>query len=98
MSNDRKRKCKVPIWGHRGHRIDFVAFLKLTFFLFLSSLVTADKVVLVKARKQKRIEANNLSIISERRGFPVNHPLRMITATELDEDFSAMGVRQTCQN
>lgn len=55
----------------------------------------ADKAVLVKARKQKRIEANNLSLISERRGFPVNSPLRMVTTTELDEDFSAMGVRQT---
>ncbi|KFH73471.1 hypothetical protein MVEG_00687 [Podila verticillata NRRL 6337] len=53
---------------------------------------TADKVVLVKARKQKRIEANNLSIISERRGFPINSPLRMMTTIELDEDFSAMGL------
>ncbi|KAF9311208.1 hypothetical protein BG003_007679 [Podila horticola] len=54
--------------------------------------VTADKVVLVKARKQKRIEANNLTLISERRGFPINNPLRMVTTTELDEDFSAMGL------
>ncbi|KAG0029757.1 Transcriptional regulatory protein [Podila clonocystis] len=54
--------------------------------------VTVDKVVLVKTRKQKRIEANNLSLISERRGFPINNPLRMVTTTELDEDFSAMGL------
>ncbi|KAF9302417.1 hypothetical protein BGZ74_005387 [Mortierella antarctica] len=87
-----RRNTRADLTRELGHR-------QRTLILDLTRMtndrkrkVMADKVVLVKARKQKRIEANNLSLISERRGFPVNSPLRMVTTTELDEDFSAMGL------
>ncbi|KAG0087072.1 hypothetical protein BGZ92_007618 [Podila epicladia] len=87
-----RRNTRADLTRELGHR-------QRTLILDLTRMtndrkrkMTADKVVLVKARKQKRIEANNLSLISERRGFPINSPLRMVTTTELDEDFSAMGL------
>ncbi|KAF9163825.1 hypothetical protein BGX20_001192 [Mortierella sp. AD010] len=55
--------------------------------------VIDDKSTLIRARKLKRMEANELkSIINERRCFPGNTKLNTITNAELNSDFGAMGL------
>ncbi|KAI1317347.1 hypothetical protein EDD11_008527 [Mortierella claussenii] len=53
--------------------------------------VTEDKATLVRARKLKRMEVNELKAISERRGFPTSSKLRSVSSAELDSDFAALG-------
>ncbi|KAG0196761.1 Transcriptional regulatory protein [Mortierella sp. GBA30] len=53
--------------------------------------VIADKSSLVRARKLKRAEVNELKAVSERMGFPVSTKPSSATSAELDEDFVAMG-------
>ncbi|KAF9933694.1 hypothetical protein FBU30_004702 [Linnemannia zychae] len=51
-----------------------------------------EKSVLMRARKYRRAVASDLRAINDRHGFPVSTDLRMIGASELDEDFAAMGI------
>jgi len=53
---------------------------------------TPDKAVLLRARKHKRAEVNELKSISEKRGFPTSSKLSMVTQAELQDDFALMGV------
>ncbi|KAG0246223.1 hypothetical protein BGX31_003687 [Mortierella sp. GBA43] len=52
-----------------------------------------DKATLMRSRKVKRIEANDLRTINERSGFPASKKPTSATDTELDRDFESMGVR-----
>ncbi|KAG0291964.1 hypothetical protein BGZ96_004670 [Linnemannia gamsii] len=52
---------------------------------------TPDKSMLVRARKHKRAEVNELKAISEKRGFPTSSKLSMVTQVELQDDFALMG-------
>ncbi|KAF9359392.1 hypothetical protein BGX26_012400 [Mortierella sp. AD094] len=55
--------------------------------------VIEDKSTLIRARKLKRMEANELKIIvNEQRCFPGSTKLSTITNTELNSDFAAMGL------
>ncbi|KAF9560081.1 hypothetical protein EC968_006356 [Mortierella alpina] len=54
--------------------------------------VIADKSALVRARKLKRSEVNELKAMSERRGFPVSTKPLAVTRSELEEDFTALGL------
>jgi predicted RNase H-like nuclease (RuvC/YqgF family) len=51
-----------------------------------------DKAALVRARKHKRVEANELKAICEKRGFPTSNKLSVVTQAELQDDFALMGV------
>ncbi|KAK5815532.1 Sds3-like-domain-containing protein [Linnemannia elongata] len=53
---------------------------------------TPDKTVLLRARKHKRAEVNELKSISEKRGFPTSSKLSMVTQAELQDDFALMGL------
>ncbi|KAK3830085.1 MAG: Sds3-like-domain-containing protein [Linnemannia elongata] len=53
---------------------------------------TPDKAVLLRARKHKRAEVNELKSISEKRGFPASSKLSMVTQAELQDDFALMGL------
>ncbi|KAF9928872.1 hypothetical protein BGZ67_006722 [Mortierella alpina] len=53
--------------------------------------VIADKSALVRARKLKRSEVNELKAMGERKGFPVSTKPLAVTRSELEEDFTAMG-------
>ncbi|KAF9297003.1 hypothetical protein BGZ88_011320 [Linnemannia elongata] len=53
---------------------------------------TSDKTVLLRARKHKRAEVNELKSISEKRGFPTSSKLSMVTQAELQDDFALMGL------
>ncbi|KAF8934755.1 hypothetical protein BGZ47_010218 [Haplosporangium gracile] len=53
---------------------------------------TPDKAVLVRARRHKRAEVNELKSISEKRGFPTSTKLSMVTQSELQDDFALMGL------
>ncbi|KAG0053197.1 hypothetical protein BGZ83_001508 [Gryganskiella cystojenkinii] len=57
--------------------------------------VTADKPILVRERKHRRMAANELRVTKDRRGFPGSTKLAMVGAHELDEDFAAMGLAPT---
>ncbi|ORZ27679.1 hypothetical protein BCR41DRAFT_118183 [Lobosporangium transversale] len=52
----------------------------------------ADKVSLLRSRKQRRAEVYELWAINEHIGFPCSTKLRAISSTELDEDFDSMGL------
>ncbi|KAG9320069.1 hypothetical protein KVV02_004472, partial [Mortierella alpina] len=54
--------------------------------------VIADKSALVRARKLKRSEVNELKAMGERKGFPVSTKPLAVTRSELEEDFTAMGL------
>ncbi|KAF9376907.1 Transcriptional regulatory protein [Podila verticillata] len=54
--------------------------------------VLAEKSTLIRARKQRRMEVAELKSISERRAFPASSKLTMVSSTELEDDFSAMGL------
>ncbi|KAF9178186.1 Transcriptional regulatory protein [Haplosporangium sp. Z 767] len=54
--------------------------------------VTADKASLLRARKQRRMEVNELRAANERLGFPTSTKVTSVTTTELDSDFAAMGL------
>ncbi|KAG0379939.1 hypothetical protein BGX24_010924 [Mortierella sp. AD032] len=51
-----------------------------------------EKAVLVRARKHKRAEVNELKAISEKRGFPTSSKLSTVTQAELQDDFALMGL------
>ncbi|KAF9545377.1 hypothetical protein EC957_011025 [Mortierella hygrophila] len=53
---------------------------------------TPDKAVLLRARKHKRAEVNELKSISEKRGFPTSGKLSTVTQAELQDDFALMGL------
>ncbi|KAG0248891.1 hypothetical protein BG011_009807 [Mortierella polycephala] len=53
--------------------------------------VTADKASLLRARKQRRMEVNELRVANERLGFPTSTKVTTVTTVELDSDFAAMG-------
>ncbi|KAG0000923.1 Transcriptional regulatory protein [Modicella reniformis] len=53
--------------------------------------VIDDKATLVRARKLRRMEANELKNINERLGFPESKKPAPATDTELESDFAAMG-------
>ncbi|KAI8594980.1 Sds3-like-domain-containing protein [Dissophora ornata] len=55
----------------------------------------ADKLSLVRARRHRRAEVNELRTLKEQYGFPASTKLRMVSTTELDEDFMAMGLPRT---
>ncbi|KAF9095415.1 hypothetical protein BGX23_000552 [Mortierella sp. AD031] len=54
---------------------------------------TPDKTALIRARKHKRVEVNELKVISEKRGFPTSNTLPMISQADLQDDFALMGAR-----
>ncbi|ORZ05171.1 Sds3-like-domain-containing protein [Lobosporangium transversale] len=54
--------------------------------------VIDDKATLVRARKMRRAEADELRVVVERCGFPTSSKLRPISNSELDNDFTAMGL------
>ncbi|KAG0210789.1 hypothetical protein BGX33_004711 [Mortierella sp. NVP41] len=53
---------------------------------------TPDKTALIRARKHKRVEVNELKVISEKRGFPTSNTLPMISQADLQDDFALMGL------
>ncbi|KAI8600697.1 hypothetical protein EDD21DRAFT_376469 [Dissophora ornata] len=59
--------------------------------------VNDDKATMVRARKLKRMEANELKAVYERRGFPTSKKPAPVTSIELDNDFTAMGLARPLQ-
>ncbi|KAG0041840.1 hypothetical protein BGZ83_001239, partial [Gryganskiella cystojenkinii] len=54
--------------------------------------VTAEKQTLVRARKQRKYEVQELRLMKERSGFPASTMPSMLTNQELEEDFQSMGL------
>ncbi|GJJ76397.1 hypothetical protein EMPS_08756 [Entomortierella parvispora] len=54
--------------------------------------VTAEKQTLVRARKQRKYEVQEIRLLKERSGVPVTPMPPMLTHEELDEDFQSMGL------
>ncbi|KAF9105844.1 hypothetical protein BGX29_011247 [Mortierella sp. GBA35] len=51
-----------------------------------------EKSTMLRARKHQRAMVTELRTVNDQYGFPVSNDLRMIAASELDEDFAAMGI------
>ncbi|KAG0197521.1 hypothetical protein BGX28_009003 [Mortierella sp. GBA30] len=89
----KKRTLRTDMVQDLGHK-----HRKLILELTLSSDdqrkngVISDKVVLVRARKQRKALANELRDVKEQQGFPASSKLKMVTNAELDEDFDALGL------
>jgi hypothetical protein len=60
-------------------------------FQLMVHTVIADKVSLVRARRHRKVEVNELRAIKQ--GFPASTKPRMASAVELEEDLAALGVR-----
>ncbi|KAG0225142.1 Sds3-like-domain-containing protein [Mortierella sp. GBAus27b] len=88
----KKRELRVDIRDNMGRNIR-----KLGMDLTLTSdsrrkNIIADRHTLVRARKYRRMEVNELRKIEENHGFPASTTPSMVSVTELDEDFEAMGL------
>ncbi|KAF9091486.1 hypothetical protein BGX23_005108 [Mortierella sp. AD031] len=53
-----------------------------------------EKSTMLRARKHQRAMVTELRTVNDQYGFPVSNDLRMIAASELDEDFAAMGLHR----
>jgi len=58
--------------------------------------VIADRYTLVRARKHRRLEVNEMRKINEHFGFPASATPSSISAVDLEEDFGALGVSECC--
>ncbi|KAG0348647.1 Transcriptional regulatory protein [Podila humilis] len=54
--------------------------------------VLAEKTVILRARKHRRMEVAELKAIADSHAFPTCSKLTTVTSTELEDDFSAMGL------
>ncbi|KAF9584585.1 hypothetical protein BGW38_005922 [Lunasporangiospora selenospora] len=94
--------------GKRNSRVDMMRTLgrkqrQLKLELDLStttycSNAISEKSALVRSRKYRRIEANELKIVNEHRGFPASAKPGMVTNAELDHDFEAMEIPRPVQH
>lgn len=94
-SDARKRKRKDMNWMRLfvTSLICTEADLQLLFVAMnIVTTATPDKTVLLRARRHKRAEVNELKSISEKRGFPASSKLPMATQAELQDDLALMGV------
>jgi len=54
--------------------------------------VTVEKQTLVRARKQRKYEVQEIRLMKERSGAPMTTMPPMLTHEELEEDLQSMGV------
>ncbi|KAK3817353.1 MAG: Sds3-like-domain-containing protein [Benniella sp.] len=94
----KKRELRVDIRDKMGKNMR-----KLGMELTLSSdsrrkNIIADRYTLVRARKHRRLEVNEMRKINEHYGFPASATPSSISAVGLEEDFEALGLpRPTLQ-
>lgn len=56
--------------------------------------VIADRYTLVRARKHRRLEVNEMRKMNEHYGFPASAAPSSISTVDLEEDFEALGVSE----
>ncbi|KAF9191080.1 hypothetical protein BGZ51_007789 [Haplosporangium sp. Z 767] len=90
----KKREMRVDLIADLGRKQRKLTFEKaMSTDSYCKNGVVSDKAELVRARKQRRSMVNELRAVKQQQhGFPASSKLRMVTSTELDEDFEAMGL------